>query len=161
MKTIRQSIFSFLMISAVAHIFVACSNEQIAFSDKEIVDGEAVYEAAPLQKGDADYEIIPIGTNSYVYVPKMTSTKATTRSAETEKTYSASVYCNEIGLRVTITWNGNGASYSLDNYMSDLEIFNYKINGSSINITEFRLRIYGNTGAHLCNVVYSGTLKGA
>ena len=166
MKTTKKSLFSFWVVSVVAFIFAACSNEQITSLDEDTntqdMTGGTLCKVSSLQRNNTDYEIIPVGTNNYVYVPKMTSAKSVTRSTETEKTYSASVVCSEINLLVTITWNSQSATYRLDtdSYMYAHQDFRYNINGNSITIDKLWLRIYGSSGAHICDVQYTGTLTG-
>lgn len=165
MKTIRQRLFSFLVVSVAAFVFAACSNEQITSLDEDAITQDIIggtqCEVSSLQVNNSDYEVIPVGANNYVYVPKMTSAKSTTRSVETARTYSSSVVCTEVNLIVTITWDDTSATFRLsDGYMYALQDFRYSINGSSINIDELWLRIYGGSGAHLCDVRYSGTLNG-
>lgn len=149
------------ILSLTTPLFISCSNDDGLYSDTDTsrtTDGKTRFSS---QMENTDYEIIPVGGNNYVYVPKMASPKTVTRSTETSRTYYASVFCDEIDLVVTISWNNDGATYRLSNgYMSVLQSFRYTINGSSINIDELWLRIYGGSGAHLCDVTYNGTLTG-
>lgn len=160
MKQIMQIKF-LSILSLITPLFISCSNDDGLYSDTDAsrsIDGKTRFSS---QMENTDYEIIPVGGNNYVYVPKMASPKTVTRSTETSRTYYASVFCDEIDLVVTISWNNDGATYRLSNgYMSVLQSFRYTINGSSINIDELWLRIYGGSGAHLCDVTYNGTLTG-
>lgn len=161
MKPIKDYL-SLFAASLVITIFLGCSNEESLFYNTENKGSSIANLDLPLiQRENIDYEIIPVNGNNYVYLPKMTSTKTITRSTETARSYSASVVCTEIGLIVTITWDSTNATFRLsDGYTYAYQSFRYSINGSSINIDELWLRIYGSSGAHICDVRYSGTLNG-
>ncbi len=169
MKTIRQRLFSFLVVSVAAFVFAACSNEQITSLDEDAITQDIIggtqCEVSSLQVNNSDYEVIPIGTNNYVYVPKMTSARVTTRSTETSKTYTATIegerYSYVVGiLYVTITWNDKEAFYSIsDGYTHAHQSFTYKINGNSIDV-QLSFRVYKG-GAYFGDFNYSGVLSGS
>lgn len=171
MKSIKRYLFSLLVFFVSTSVFVSCSKDQIVSLDEDTSIQETIDEelckVSSSQINKTDYEIIPIGTNNYVYVPKMTSTKSVTRSTETTKTYSATIISDiiteEFGtLSVTITWDKDGASYRLsDCYMFAHQYFNYTINGSSITIDGLCLRIYGSSGGYVDTFNYVGSLSGS
>lgn len=157
------------LVAIVAMVlFCACSSDENVYYSDGVIESKFNTSAVENSRlnSDIDYEVIPVGENNYVYLPKMTSTKAVTRSAETEKAYSATITSNisteEFGtLKVTITWDNKEASYRLsDCYMYAHQAFRYTINGSSITIDNLSLRIYGSDGRHVGNFDYTGTLSG-
>lgn len=169
MKVNRQNLFQLLALFIAANLFVACDNEQTAYLDEDtnLQDTKVHSESAASfsQIDNTDYEIIPIGTNNYVYVPRMTSAKVVARSTETSKMYSATIegeaYSYIVGkLYVTITWNDQMATYSIsDGYTHAHQSFTYHINGSSIDV-QLSFRVYKG-GAYFGDFNYSGTLSGS
>lgn len=167
MKTRRQNLFSLLMLLVATNILMACSNDQIASleenTDSQNITGEALYHASSLQINASDYEVIPIGTNNYVYVPKMTSAKTATRSTETTQMYSATinsgVSSNQGPCIVTVYWNNNEAYFRLsDGYSYTATVFTYTINGSSINVQlSFKVLC---SGINIGDFDHSGILQG-
>ena len=165
MKKINNKIIAPIVVIG---LFCACSSDENVYYSDAVIESEINASAVENSRlnSDIDYEVIPVGENNYVYLPKMTSTKAVTRSTETEKAYSATITSNisteEFGtLKVTITWDNKEASYRLsDCYMYAHQAFRYTINGSSITIDGLSWRIYGSDGRHVGNFDYTGTLSG-
>lgn len=165
MKKINNKIIAPIVVIG---LFCACSSDENVYYSDAVIESEINASAVENSRlnSDIDYEVIPVGENNYVYLPKMASTKAVTRSAETAKNYSATITSNisteEFGtLKVTITWNNKEAFYRLsDSYMYTHQAFRYTINGSSITIDGLSLRIYGSDGRHVGNFDYTGTLSG-
>ena len=167
MKAIRKNYLIFLMLSVVANFFIACSNEQITSFDEDAntqgMIGETQCKASSLQMNNSDYEIIPVGTNNYVYVPKMTSAKTTTRSTETAQMCSATinsgVSSNQGPCIVTVYWNNNEAYFRLsDGYSYTATVFTYRINGSSIDV-QLSFKVLCN-GINIGDFDHSGILQG-
>lgn len=167
MKTIRQRLFSFLVVSVAAFVFAACSNEQITSLDEDAITQDIIggtqCEVSSLQVNNSDYEVIPVGANNYVYVPKMTSAKSTTRSVETTKMYSASIKSgissNQGYCLVTVYWNNNEAYFRLsDGYSYTAAVFTYRINGSSIDV-QLSFKLLCN-GINIGDFDHSGILQG-
>ena len=170
MKSVRQNMFLLMVSLVVANLFSACSNEQTAYLDEDTnLQDTKVYsvcEASSSQMNNTDYEIIPIGSNSCVYVPKMTSAKTATRSAEAvNKTYSANVsltvYDKMIGpVEFTISWDSHSATFSMpDNYSYAYEIFQYSIDGNVLTVDRLSFEVVYQ-GKNLGRFVYIGTLRG-
>ncbi len=169
MKAIKRNSCLLLVLFAAVSFFSACSNEQTAYLEEDTnisgIQEESVCKTTPYQFNSSDYEIIPIGTNNYVYVPKMTSAKSVTRSTETTKTYTATIegeaYSVVVGkLYVTITWDSKNAYYSVsDGYTYVHQSFTYKIDGKSIDV-QLSFRVYKG-GAYFGDFNYSGVLSGS
>lgn len=167
MKVNRQNLFQLLALFIAANLFVACDNEQTAYLDEDTnlqdTKVHSVSAASFSQIGNTDYEIIPIGTNNYVYVPRMTSAKVVERSTETSKMYSATVNSglssNQGPFTVTFSWDENNAYYRLsDGYSATAVVFTYAINGPSISI-DISFKVLCN-GINIGDFSYCGTLQG-
>ena len=165
MKSVRQNMFLLMVSLVVANLFSACSNEQTAYLGEDNLQDTKDYsvcEASFSQINNTDYEIIPIGTNSCVYVPRMTSAKTTKRSIETSQSYSATISTDintqDYGpLVISITWDNSYVTFRLsDSYTYIQQNFVYTIRGNTISIDDLSLRIYGFGGKYLGNVNYSG-----
>lgn len=145
-----------IIVSIVTMVlFCACSSDENAYYSDAVIDSKfktSTVENSRLNS-DIDYEVIPVGANNYVYLPKMTTTKAVTRSTESSKTYSVSLNSglssNQGPLIVTITWDDKDAYMSVSyGYSYTAVVFTYSINGDSINVQlDFRV---------LCNGIYIG-----
>lgn len=165
MKQIMQIKF-LSILSLITPLFISCSNDDGLYSDTDAsrsIDGKTRFSS---QMENTDYEIIPIGENNYVYVPKMTSTSVTTRSAEASyKAYSTSipltVYDNIAGPgRITIAWDNQTAKFSLpDKYSYAYEIFQYTINDNVLTIERLSFEVLYE-GKNLGRFAYTGTLRG-
>lgn len=161
----EKRIYNIVVIIFVA-LFVACDNDESAYyysnDVQETKYTTSLVEASHL-KSDINYEVIPVGNNNYVYLPKMTSAKAVTRSAEIARTYSATinggVSSHYGGFTVTVTWSSDGASYSLsEGYTASGPHFVYDINGSTIDVL-LSFTVWCD-GVRIGDFEHSGTLRG-
>ena len=106
---------------------------------------------------------LALGENNYVYLPKMTTTKAVTRSTEIERTYSATInsgLSTHYGpLSVTFTWDSRSASFHLsEGYTTVCPQFVYTINGSTLSVS-LTMTVWCDN-VRLGDLDYSGTLMG-
>ena len=104
---------------------------------------------------------LALGENNYVYLPKMTTTKAVTRSTEIERTYSATInsgLSTYYGpLSVTFTWDSRSASFHLsEGYTTVCPQFVYTINGSTLSVS-LTMTVWCDN-VRLGDLDYSGTL---
>ena len=170
MKAMKRNLCVYLVLFVVANLLIACSNEQTAYLDEDTTPQDtrsnSVRKASFSQINNADYEVIPVGENNYVYLPKMVAAKVVTRSAEAVgRTYSASVsltvYDNMSGpVDFTVSWNSQTATFSMpDKYSYAYEIFQYSINGNELIVDRLSFEVVYQ-GKNLGRFVYIGTLRG-
>lgn len=157
------------LVAIVAIIlFCACSSDENTYYSDAAIESKFNTSAVENSRlnSDIDYEIIPVGENNFVYLPKMASAKVVTRSAEAANpTYSANVsltvYDNMTGpVNFTVSWDSHRATFSMpDKYSYAYEIFQYSIDGNALIVERLSFDVlYEN--ANLGRFVYIGTLRG-
>jgi len=155
---------SFVVIIAMV-LLCSCNSDENAFYNHDVIDSR--FRTSEVENSELnnniDYEVIPVGEDSYVYLPKMTSAKTVTRSTESSQTYSATinggVTSNQGPFFVTVSWNATTAWYRLsDGYSSTAAVFTYGINGSSIDI-QLSFKVLCN-GMIIGDFSHSGILQG-
>lgn len=150
-------------LALMVFLFFSCSNDECLYSDANGVTVTGGKSKPSSQMESIDYEVVPVGEKSYVYMPKMTSVKAATRSIETGKTYSATVsggLSSHYGpLSVTFTWDSSSASFHLsEGYTTTSPQFTYTIDGSNLSVS-LTMTVWCDN-VRLGDFSHSGTLRG-
>ncbi len=154
------------LVAIVAMVlFCACNSDENAYYSDAAIESKLNTSAVDNSRldSDIDFEVIPVGENNFVYLPKVTSAKIVTRSAEASQTYSATinggVTSNQGAFTVTVSWDATTAWYRLsDGYSSTAAAFTYTINGSSIDV-QLSFKVLCN-GINIGDFSHSGILQG-
>lgn len=155
-----------IIVPVVVMVLIcACSSDENVYYSDGVIESKFNTSAVENSRlnSDIDYEVIPVGENNYVYLPKMTTTKAVTRSTEIERTYSATInsgLSTHYGpLSVTFTWDSRSASFHLsEGYTTVCPQFVYTINGSTLSVS-LTMTVWCDN-VRLGDLDYSGTLMG-